>query len=167
MLRRMDAKPTCRIGVISDTHGRLDPAVLQLFHGVTHIIHAGDIGAASVLDGLARIAPVTAVRGNVDRDRWAWDLPVQAEPEVCGTRVLVGHIMEDLLRTNSPRAEGFGVVITGHSHKPAISWHDDVLYLNPGSAGPRRFFLPRACALLTIDGRVPSAEIVILEEGGR
>ena len=167
MLRRMDLQPTCRIGVISDTHGRLDAAVFQLFQGAGHIIHAGDIGAHWILADLARVAPVTAVRGNVDRDPWAWDLPAQAELEVCGTRILVGHVREDLLRTNSPKAEGFGVVIMGHSHKPAISSHDDVLYLNPGSAGPRRFVLPRACALLTIAGGVPSAEIVILEEAPR
>lgn len=161
----MNAQPTCRIGVISDTHGRLDPAVLQLFQGVTHIVHAGDIGAPWVLADLARLAPVTAVRGNMDRAQWAWDLPGQAELEICGIRILVGHVREDLLRTNSPEAEGFGVVITGHSHKPAVSWHNDVLYLNPGSAGPRRFHLPpRACALLTIAGGVPRAEIILLEE---
>jgi putative phosphoesterase len=163
----MNGQPTCRIGVLSDTHGRLDPAVLEAFRGVAHIIHAGDVGAPWILDDLARIAPVTAVRGNVDRDQWAWELPVQAEPEFCGVRILVGHIKEDLLRANSPEAEGFGVVIMGHSHKPAISRHNDVLYLNPGSAGPRRFHLPRACALLTIAGGAPSAEIILLEETPR
>jgi putative phosphoesterase len=159
--------PTCRIGVISDTHGRLDAAVPELFRGVTHIVHAGDVGAASIFADLARIAPLTAVRGNVDRDAWAWDLPAQAELEVCGVRLLIGHIKEELLRANSPEAEGFSVVITGHSHKPAISSHHGVLYLNPGSAGPRRFALPRACALVTIAEGVASAEIVTLDEAPR
>ena len=158
---------TCRIGVVSDTHGRLDPSVPELFRGVAHIIHAGDIGAPWILADLSRVAPVTAVRGNVDRDHWAWDLPSQAELEVCGTRILVGHAKEELLRVNSPKAQGFGVVVTGHSHKPAVSWHEDVLYLNPGSAGPRRFVLPRACALLTVGEGLPSAEIVVLEEPRR
>jgi uncharacterized protein len=158
-------RPGCRVGVISDTHGRLFPGVIELFRGVDHIIHAGDIGSGDVLGGLRRIAPVTAVRGNIDSGPLAWELPVQTEIELCGVRVLVGHILADLLRLNRPGEEGYGVVVTGHSHKPVIEQDGSVLFLNPGSAGPRRFRLPRAAALLHIEDGRPRAEIVVLEQG--
>jgi putative phosphoesterase len=155
------------VGVISDTHGRLDPAVLTLFAGVDHIVHAGDVGSAAVLDGLRAIAPVTAVRGNVDGGGWAWALPLEARVTFGGATLLVGHIREELLAHNDPVAEGVAGVIVGHSHKPALEWRGGILHLNPGSAGNRRFRLPRAVALLDI-GPWPqglAARIVILEEG--
>ena len=156
---------TWRVGVISDTHGRLDPVVLQLFAGVDRIIHAGDVGTPQVLDGLARVAPVTAVRGNVDGGGWAWDLPVEARLSLGGATLLVGHILDDLLRANDPVREGVSAVVFGHSHKPLVERRDGILFLNPGSAGNRRFRLPRAVALLEIGPGGLRPEIVILEEG--
>lgn len=160
-----DLSPALRVGVISDTHGRLDPVVLQLFEGVDHIIHAGDVGSMAVLDGLQAVAPVTAVRGNVDRDRWACDLPDETLLRLGGSRILVRHVKEEVLRLHDPVTEGLAVVIVGHSHAPAIDWRDGVLYLNPGSAGNRRFHLPRAVAFLEIGPDGVEPEIAILEEG--
>jgi len=157
-----------RFGVISDTHGLFDPRLEKVFAGVDRIVHAGDVGAMAVLDNLSAIAPVTAVRGNVDHEAWAWDLPQEAVVEVNGRCLLVAHIKEDLLRRRDPERDGFSIVVTGHSHAPSIVRRDGVLYLNPGSAGRRRFHLPRAVALLTIPaepGASSEAEIVILEEG--
>jgi len=158
------------VGVISDTHGVLDPRVSEVFKGVAHIIHAGDVGTPDVLAGLSRIAPVTAVRGNMDSGALAWDLPQQAVVEVCGVRFLVEHDRETLLRALDPRAVGVDVVVTGHSHSPSVDWSDGLLYLNPGAAGRRRFHLPKAVALVgVLPGRegpermVP--QIVVLEEG--
>lgn len=139
------------IGVISDTHGLLRPEAVRLLAGVDHIVHAGDIGAPEVIAGLAKIAPVTAVRGNVDRGDWAACYPVDAVVEAAGRRLYVLHNLDDLDR--DPRADGFDVVVSGHSHKPKIlNTSDGVLYLNPGSAGPRRFTLPIALATLEIAG---------------
>lgn len=151
--------------MISDTHGRLDPAVLQLFAGVEGIVHAGDVGSPEVLEGLRRIAPVTVVRGNVDRGGWAWDLPLEARVTIAGRTLLVGHVRETLLAANDPATEGVAAVIVGHSHKPLVEWREGILYLNPGSAGNRRFHLPRAVALLDVGPTVLRPEIVILEEG--
>lgn len=156
---------SCHVGVISDTHGRLDLRVLEVFQGVDHIIHAGDVGTGAVLEGLRALAPVTAVRGNIDTGPLGWNLPPETEVELCGARILVGHIRAELLKHNFPALEGYRAVIVGHSHKPAIEWHQDVLYLNPGSAGPRRFNLPRAVARLRIGAQGLRPEIVILEEG--
>ena len=160
-----EAGEVVRVGVISDTHGRLDPDVLALFSGVDHIIHAGDVGSPAVLEGLRRLAPVTAVRGNVDTGGWAWDLPVEARVTLGGATLLVGHIRDELLARNDPAAEGVAAVIVGHSHKPALEWQRGILHLNPGSAGNRRFRLPRAAALLEIGPDGLDARIVILEEG--
>ena len=159
---------TLRVGVISDTHGLFDPRLEEVFAGVDHILHAGDVGAMAVLDSLAAIAPVTVVRGNVDREAWTWDLPEEAVVELNGRRILVAHIKEDLFRRRDPGREGFSAVVTGHSHAPAVIQRGGVLYLNPGSAGRRRFHLPRAVALLDVPavGAV-RAEIVILEPGSR
>jgi uncharacterized protein len=157
-----------RVGVISDTHGLFDPRLKEVFAGVDHILHAGDIGAMTVLDSLAAIAPVTAVRGNVDHEAWGWDLPDEAAVELNGRRILVAHIKEDLLRHRDPEREGFSAVVTGHSHAPALVQRGDVLYLNPGSAGRRRFHLPRAVALLNVPAvGALQAEITILEQGPR
>jgi len=154
-----------RVGVISDTHGRLDPRVLELFQGVDHILHAGDIGSAAVLEGLRSLAPVTAVRGNVDLAPWASALPLEESLELAGRHLLVGHIREDLLRRHDPLREGLDAVVFGHTHQPLARVEAGVLYLNPGSAGPRRFHLPRAAALLHLDGRDLRPELVVLEEG--
>ncbi|GAB4260464.1 MAG: metallophosphoesterase family protein [Thermoleophilia bacterium] len=159
------ASPSTILGVISDTHGLLDPRVLPLFAGVDGIVHAGDIGSSAVLEGLRALAPVTAVRGNVDRDGWAWDLSAYEEVEAGGRRLLVGHICEQLLRDHDPAAEGYAAVIVGHSHAPEIAWREGVLYFNPGSAGRRRFHLPRAVGLLEITAGVLRPRIVVLEEG--
>jgi hypothetical protein len=144
------------IGVISDTHGRLDVAVRETFAGVECIVHAGDVGGTDVLLELAAIAPLTAVRGNVDVVFGVAELPDEAVLEVAGRRLLVAHVREALLRRHEPAREGFDIVVTGHTHRYAETWDGGVLYLNPGSAGARRFDLPRSVVLLelTDDGVV-------------
>jgi putative phosphoesterase len=165
MTRVLRESTARRVGIISDTHGRLDDVVLDLFAGVDRIVHAGDVGGPEILAALERVAPVTAVRGNVDRDRWAWDLPLEARVEVGGRTLLVGHIRDDLLRANDPAAEGVAAVVFGHSHQPLVEWREGILFLNPGSEGNRRFHLPRAVAFLEIGDGLLRPEIVILEEG--
>lgn len=140
----------CRVGVISDTHGLLDPRVATAFEGVSHIVHAGDIGGADVLEGLGRLAPVTAVRGNTDHGGFAWDLPEQAVLEVCGVRFFVAHDRAELLRSMSLQSLDVEIVVTGHSHSPAIDWSEGKLFLNPGSAGRRRFHVPKAVGVVEI-----------------
>jgi putative phosphoesterase len=121
------------IGVISDTHGLLRPEALQALRGSEHIIHAGDVGSSEILDELATIAPVTAIRGNVDKDVWARRLPETEVVEIGGVLIYVLH---DLTRLDlKPEAAGFRVVISGHSHVPKQETRDGVLYFNPGSAG--------------------------------
>jgi len=142
---------TTRLGVISDTHGRLDPALHEIFAGVERIVHAGDVGAADVLIELATIAPVTAVRGNVDLYLGAEQLPEEAGFEIAGRRVLVAHVLPDLLRRHRPAREGVDLVVTGHSHRYRESREQGVLFLNPGSAGAARFGLPRSAAVVEID----------------
>jgi putative phosphoesterase len=138
-----------RIGLISDTHGLLRPQALAALRGSAHIVHAGDIGSAEILDALRQIAPLTAVRGNNDRNAWASSLPETVEVELGGVRL---HVLHDLHSLASvPRAQDIAVVISGHSHKPRIERRDGVLYVNPGSAGPRRFKLPVSVADLLID----------------
>jgi len=142
------------VGVLSDTHGHLYPEVVQALAEVDHIVHAGDVGSAHVLTRLRALAPVTAVRGNCDLDPWAEGLPLSAELELGGVRILVGHIAARLkdntgLSAMDPPA-GFAVVISGHSHAAALERKDGVLHLNPGSAGPARFGRPRTIARLTI-----------------
>ena len=142
------------IGVLSDTHGHLYPQVKERFQGVDHIIHAGDVGSARVLAELKAIAPVTAVRGNCDLEAWAQDLPTEAEVELDGIRILVGHIAsrlrERLDRATRVAGRGFRVVITGHTHRVESEERDGVLHLNPGSAGPERFGHPRTLARLLL-----------------
>jgi uncharacterized protein len=145
------------IGVISDTHGLLRPQAVAALAGVDHIIHAGDIGAPEILSALERIAPVTAVRGNNDREAWARSIPETNEVVIAGRRIYVLHNIAEL--ELDPAAEGLAVVIAGHSHKPAISERDGVLFLNPGSAGRRRFKLPIAVAKLYVDAKSVRAEI--------
>ncbi|HUK78319.1 MAG TPA: metallophosphoesterase family protein [Thermoleophilia bacterium] len=137
--------------MISDTHGRFDPALREIFAGVARIVHAGDVGAADVLVELATIAPVTAVRGNVDLYLGAEQLPGEATLEIAGRRVLVAHVLTDLLRRRRPAREGFDLVVTGHSHRYRETREDGVLFLNPGAAGAARFGLPRSVAIVELD----------------
>lgn len=148
------------IRVISDTHGLLRPEALDAMQGADVILHAGDVDNAAILDALREIAPVHAVRGNVDRREWGQSLPLTEIVEIDDALLYMIHIRENL--DLDPAAAGFAAVIFGHSHQPGIERRDGVLYLNPGSAGPRRFTLPVTCARLWIkDGRA-EAEIVEL-----
>lgn len=140
------------IGVISDTHGLLRPEAVEALRGAEQIIHAGDIGAADVLTALAAIAPVTAVRGNNDGDAWAAHIPETAVLAAGGTSIYVIHDVNEL--DLDPSAGGFGVVVAGHSHRPAQSQRAGVLFFNPGSAGPRRFRLPISVGRLHVDAGV-------------
>lgn len=139
-----------KIGVISDTHGLLRPEAVRLLAGVDLIFHAGDIGSPDVISALYAIAPVTAVRGNNDRDGWAAEIPEDVVLKVGGRTLYMLHDLKEL--ELDPRTAGFDAVVAGHSHKPKIETNDGVLYLNPGSAGPRRFTLPIALATLEIAG---------------
>lgn len=146
-----------RVGLISDTHGLMRPEALTALAGVTHIVHAGDIGTPGILTQLRAIAPVTAVRGNNDKGDWARAIAEHEVVKIGGKSIYVLHDLKEL--DVDPRASGFSVVVTGHSHKPLITTRDDVLYVNPGSAGPRRFKLPVCIAMLEIAGDAILAEI--------
>jgi putative phosphoesterase len=152
---------TMRIGVISDTHGLLRPEAVERLAGVHHIIHAGDIGGPEVIAGLRRIAPTTAVSGNVDRGEWAAGYPQTQLVKLGGRSFYVLHNLAEL--DLDPAAAGIDVVVSGHSHRPKIEAVDGVLYLNPGSAGPRRFSLP--IALATLDLSEGAIRPSILEVG--
>jgi putative phosphoesterase len=146
------------IGVISDTHGLVRPEALDALRGVDRILHAGDIGAPDVLEALAALAPVTAVRGNNDKGAWAKTLPDSITIELAGHPILLQHDIHEV----APRAaSSSAAVVTGHSHRPAITRKDGVLYFNPGSAGPRRFKLPITVGRLHV-GTDIEAEIVEL-----
>ena len=146
-----------RIGLISDTHGLLRPQALAWLQGSDYIVHGGDIGSQDILDQLAQIAPVTAVRGNNDRDGWAMQVP---ETDFLQVGELFIYALHDLaLLDIDPAAAGVRVVVTGHSHKPLIEEREGVLYVNPGSAGPRRFTLPISAGELIVDGAQVSARI--------
>lgn len=148
------------IGVISDTHGLLRPEAAMALQGVSLIIHAGDIGRISVLKSLRDIAPVIAVRGNTDREQWAFTLPLSNTAEVGGFSFYVLH---DLGRLDlDPAASGFSAVISGHTHEPVVENRNGVLFLNPGSAGPRRFTLPVSVALMRIWNNSLTAELIDL-----
>jgi putative phosphoesterase len=149
------------LGVISDTHGLLRREAVEALRGADRILHAGDIGDPEILDTLAQIAPVTAVRGNVDTESWAQALP---QTEVVEIGVVSIYMLHDLGKLNlKPEAAGIHAVIYGHSHQPKIEMRKGVLYFNPGSAGPRRFQLPVSVGKLRIeDGRI-KAELVELK----
>jgi hypothetical protein len=149
------------VGLISDTHRLVRPQALAALRGVDHIVHAGDIGAPEVLDALRALAPVTAIRGNNDRDAWARALPETEAVEVGGVWLYVVHDVHAL--DLDPRAAGFAAVISGHSHRPGIEERHGVLFVNPGSAGPRRFTLPIAVARLTVHTGQVRAEVVHLK----
>jgi hypothetical protein len=141
-----------RIGLISDTHGLVRPEALDALAGVDRIIHAGDVGGAAVIETLSDIAPVDVVRGNNDKDPWGVKLPAWLALEFEGVSIHVLHDVKEL--DLDPAAAGFRVVIAGHSHKPVVTERDDVLFVNPGSAGPRRFSLPVTVGYLMVaDGR--------------
>lgn len=148
------------IGLISDTHGLMRPEALEALEGVDLIVHAGDVGSPSVLSALERLGPVRAVRGNTDRDPWAYELPATQVVELDGSYIYVLHDLEEL--DLDPRAAGFGIVVFGHSHKPSTTTRQGVLYVNPGSAGPRRFNLPITVALLQLNLGAAEARIVDL-----
>jgi putative phosphoesterase len=150
-----------RIGLISDTHGLLRLEAHIFLQGCVHIIHAGDIGNAGILETLASIAPLTAVRGNNDHGAWTETLPVSASVQEGGVFI---HVIHDLAELGiDPVAAGAQVVVSGHSHKPSVREHEGVLYINPGSAGRRRFKLPVAVAELIIENGRVQARIVELE----
>jgi putative phosphoesterase len=149
-----------QIGVISDTHGLLRPEALAALRGSEHIIHAGDVGAPEILETLAAIAPLTAIRGNVDKAAWARTL---AETEILEIGGISIYVLHDLGRLDlKPGAAGFQVVLSGHSHVPKQEMRHGVLYFNPGSAGPRRFKLPVTVGRLTVEGGNIRGEIVAL-----
>lgn len=149
------------VGVIADTHGLLRPEAASALAGVDLIIHAGDIGSPDVLEELARIAPVTAVRGNNDKGAWAEALANDEVVQVESAYLYVVHELEHL--DLDPAAAEFQAVITGHSHRPSTEVRDGVLFLNPGSAGPRRFTLPIALARLSVNGSQLSPELIQVE----
>jgi uncharacterized protein len=149
-----------RIGIVSDTHGLLRPDVLTSLRGVDHILHAGDVGEASILEQLRTVAPVTAIRGNIDVHGACSQLP---PTEVVTLHDQTFYMLHDLHAIDlDPAAAGFAAVISGHSHQPLIEWRSGVLYMNPGSAGPRRFSLPISLGLITIRGGVMVPELVPL-----
>ena len=149
------------IGVVADTHGLLRPQALRRLRGVDRIVHAGDIGGPGVLTGLEAVAPVTAVRGNNDRGAWARAIPETAVLVVGRVRLYVLHDVKGL--DVDPRGAAIDAVIVGHSHKPSLVERDGVLFLNPGSIGPRRFTLPVAMGFLRIRGAGVRGRIVYLD----
>jgi len=137
------------IGVVSDTHGLLRPEVLPLLAGSDHILHLGDVGDPEILGKLAKIAPVTAIRGNIDAHGPCANLPETEVASLSGHHFYMLHDVHQL--DLDPAAAGFSAVLYGHSHKPEIRHHNGILYMNPGSCGPRRFQLPITCGQITID----------------
>jgi uncharacterized protein len=153
-----------RVGVISDTHGLLRPEAMKFLRGSDFIVHAGDIGTAGVLEELGTLAPVTAVRGNNDKGSWAEPI---AETEVLQVEDVCIYVLHNLAELDlDPLAAEFQVVVSGHSHHPSIEKRDGVLYVNPGSPGPRRLKLPVAVAELQVLGSSVQARIVELEVTG-
>lgn len=148
------------LGIISDTHGLLHPEALRVLREVKMIVHAGDVGAPEILTQLKSIAPVFAVRGNVDTQAWARELPQTTVVEAAGINLYVLHNLREL--DLKPEASGFQAVISGHTHQPEQHERKGVLYLNPGSAGPRRFYLPVTVAILDAAQKPLRAKIVSL-----
>ena len=149
-----------RVGLISDTHGLLRPEALAFLAGCDFLVHGGDIGNAGILERLAEIAPLTVVRGNNDRAAWARDIPVSATLLVGNVALYAIHDLKEL--AIAPAAAGVRVVVSGHSHRPSCIERGGVLYINPGSAGRRRFTLPISAAELIIDGDSVRPRIVTL-----
>jgi len=149
-----------KIGVISDTHGLLRPEVVPVFKGVDLILHAGDIGSIEVLDQLRTVAPIVAVRGNNDKGDWANQIPDSEVAQVGEVSIYILHDLNELVLR--PPAGSVQVVISGHSHRPSIERRDGILFVNPGSAGPRRFKLPISVARMTIQGVTVTGELIEL-----
>ncbi|MCU1287006.1 MAG: phosphoesterase, family [Acidobacteriales bacterium] len=156
----MARKQSFVVGVISDTHGLLRPEAAAALRGSDHIIHAGDIGDPEIISELNNIAPVTAIRGNIDTESWANRIPETEIVELAGKSFYILHDRKQLDLV--PEAAGFRAIISGHSHKPLIETKNDVLYFNPGSAGPRRFKLPITIGRITIEGDQLRPEIINL-----
>jgi putative phosphoesterase len=148
------------VGVISDTHGLLRPEAVEALQGSQLIIHAGDVGKPEILDDLRKIATVSAVRGNIDKTSWATELPMTEVVKIGEVTVYVLHDLNQL--DLDPAIAGFSAVISGHSHRPSVFLKNGVLFLNPGSAGPRRFNLPVSVALLRVTGKTVEAQVVEL-----
>ena len=151
-----------RIGLISDTHGLLRKEAVEALGGSEMVIHAGDVGKPEILEELRKIAPVVAVRGNVDTEPWAKELPETAVVEAGAAMIYVLHDVNAL--DLDPAASGFQIVLSGHSHKPGKTERDGVLYINPGSAGPRRFQLPVTVAQLNLGRTTLAVEFVYLKD---
>jgi putative phosphoesterase len=149
-----------RIGVVSDTHGLIWPEAINALQGASLIIHAGDIGAPEILESLQEIAPVVAVRGNIDKGSWGQSFPASQVVEVGQVQFYVIHNIDDL--DIDPGAAGFSAVIFGHSHKPSLEMRNGVLFLNPGSAGPRRFKLPVSVAIIEVQGELLKPQLIEL-----
>lgn len=147
-------------GIISDTHGLIRPEALAELAGVERILHAGDVGSPAVLEALSTIAPVTVVRGNNDKDPWGQALPLTEVVKLGGASLYLLHDIDDL--DIDPVAAGFDAVVTGHSHRPKLEQRGRVLWMNPGSAGPRRFALPVTLGKLHLTGRRLRGEIIEL-----
>ncbi|WP_322106984.1 metallophosphoesterase family protein [Paraburkholderia sp. J41] len=156
------SRPPLRVALVSDTHNLVRPELLSFVAGCDAIVHAGDICDQAVLDTLRAVAPLTAVRGNNDRGAWADALPALATLDVGGVRLAVVHELRDLRIDLA--AQRVSIVVSGHSHKPGLETRDGVVYVNPGSAGPRRFKLPICAAMLTVGAngefRVEPANLV-------
>lgn len=152
-----------KVGLISDTHGLLRPQALEALQGCDYLIHGGDIGKPEILEALRKIAPLTVVRGNNDTDdAWAADVPFEAVLRIGAVGVYVTHILADVPEALPPDIR---VVVTGHSHKPLQQLRHGVLFINPGSAGPRRFKLPITVGVLHIDGLEVRGELIELDLG--
>jgi putative phosphoesterase len=149
------------LGVVADTHGLLRPQALAALQGVDLILHAGDVGRPEILAALEQVAPVAAVRGNVDHGLWAEALPLTRVVETAAGLLYVLHDLDQL--DLDPAAAGYLAVLSGHTHRPAQAWREGVLYLNPGSIGPRRFDLPVSLARLRLGAGSPSPELVTLD----
>jgi putative phosphoesterase len=149
-----------RVGLISDTHGLLRPQARAFLVGCDYIVHGGDIGSAVILDELAALAPLIVVRGNNDTEPWAARLPVTEMIRVGNVFVYVIHDLAEL--DIDPSAAGVRVIVSGHSHKPMIEERDGILYVNPGSSGPRRFKLPISVGEITVSGSAVNARLVDL-----
>lgn len=168
MVSRVRSEPPARspgttlLGIISDTHGLLRPEASDALRGVDHILHAGDVGDPTILFKLSELAPVTAIRGNIDEHGSCADLPATEVVEFSGHTFYMLHDRQTL--DLDPVAAGFSAVLSGHSHRPLIEWIDGVLYFNPGSAGPRRFSLPISVGLLTLKDKPQKEESAVLLE---
>lgn len=160
----MKAKNALRVGLISDTHGLLRPEARAFAGGCDYIIHGGDIGSAAILDQLAAMAPLIAVKGNNDRQSWAAHLPESEMIRVGGVFIYVIHDISHL--DIEPHAAGVQVIVSGHSHKPLIEQRDGILYINPGSCGPRRFKLPITLGEILVEGTQVKARTLEFTERG-